>query len=174
MSSLTIHVIGIPVPQGSKVANSFGRGVRDTNATKLKPWRADVAGTAGDTARAAGWVTLDAPALVEITFYMPRLAGHYGTGRNVGRLKPSAPWWCSVKPDVDKLARAILDALTDAAVLRDDARVARLVVEKRYADAATGARITITTLSTTPAPSPVTPPPVAVAGEGHPTPEGLL
>lgn len=146
MTALTIHVIGIPVPQGSKVANRHAPGVRDSNATKLKPWRADVAGTVQDAARAAGWNTLDAPAQVDITFYMPRLKGHFGTGRNAGVLKPSAPSYVTAKPDIDKLARAILDALTDAAVLRDDSRVARLVTEKRYADQATGARITITPL----------------------------
>lgn len=146
MRSLTINVIGVPVPQGSKVANRHGGGVRDSNAKKLKPWRADVAGIAQEVAAHEGWTRLDAPALVRITFYMPRLKGHYGTGRNDGVLKPTAPKYVQAKPDIDKLARAILDALTDADILRDDSRVARLVVEKRYADGPTGARITITPL----------------------------
>lgn len=146
MRSLTINVIGVPVPQGSKVANRHGGGVRDSNAKKLKPWRADVAGTAQEVAAHEGWARLDEPAQVDITFYMPRLKGHYGTGRNDGVLKPTAPKYVQAKPDIDKLARAILDALTDADILRDDSRVARLVVEKRYADGPTGARITITPL----------------------------
>ncbi len=172
MTSLTINVVGVPVPQGSKVANRHAPGVRDSNAKKLKPWRADVAGTAHDTAAAAGWAALDEPALVDIIFYMPRLKGHYGTGRNAGVLKATAPTYVQAKPDADKLARAILDALTDAAVLRDDSRVARLVVEKRYADGPTGARITVTPLAGVTNVSPAAGSPAA-AGEA-PTSEGLF
>lgn len=166
MTSLTIFVIGVPVPQGSKVANSFGNGVRDTNAKKLKPWRADVSGCALDAAEKAGWDTLDHPCQVDITFYMPRNPSHYGTGRNAGIRKTRAPFWCHVKPDLDKLTRAILDSLTDAAVIRDDSRVVRMNVEKRYADAATGARITVTPIN----PSPAVPATTPAAGEDH-TPE---
>lgn len=147
MTSLTINVIGTPIQQGSKVANRFGHGVRDTNAKKLKPWRAEVSGTVLEAMRAAGWATLDGPVEVTISFFHPRPVGHYGTGRNAGVLKPSAPHWKSTAPDIDKLTRAILDALTDAAAIRDDARVARLVVEDQWSNAATGARITITPLT---------------------------
>lgn len=151
MAELVINVVGTPVPQGSKVANSFGHGVRDANAKKLKPWRAEVAGCVVEAMEAAAWVTLDEPVEVSITFFHPRPAGHYGTGRNAGILKPSAPRWKSTAPDIDKLARSILDSLTTSRAIRDDARVARLVVEDLYADFATGARITITPLT---APSP--------------------
>lgn len=155
MTALTINVIGTPVQQGSKVANRFGHGVRDANVKKLKPWRAEVSGTVLEAMQAQGWSTLDAPCEVAITFFHPRAAGHFGTGRNAGVLKPSAPYWKATAPDIDKLTRAILDALTDAAAIRDDSRVARLVVEDRWADAAAGARITITPL-THPIPAPAT------------------
>jgi Holliday junction resolvase RusA-like endonuclease len=38
----------------------------------------------------------------------------------------------SVRPDLDKLARATLDALTTAQVVTDDAQVCDLWVSKRY------------------------------------------
>lgn len=151
---LTINVIGTPVQQGSKTAGvtKNGRGyTRENNAKKLRPWRAEVAGTIADAMTATGWTTLDAPAEVTITFFHPRGTGHYGTGRNAGRLKPNAPTWKSTAPDIDKLTRAILDAITTSGALRDDARVARLVVEDRWADAASGARITIAPLEPVPA-----------------------
>lgn len=170
MTSLTINVVGTPVPQGSKVANRFGHGVRDANATKLKPWRAEVAACVTEVVADTGWATLDDPCEVVITFFHPRTKSHYGTGRNAGRLKPSAPAWKSTAPDIDKLTRAILDALTTSQAIRDDARVARLVVEDRWADAATGARITISSLVDDTQTAPTSPSPAEVPEVGAPRP----
>ena len=39
-----------------------------------------------------------------------------------------------MRPDIDKLARAILDALTDARVWPDDGQVVTMHVEKRYGE----------------------------------------
>ena len=165
MTALTVNVIGNPVQQGSKVANRFGGGVRDTNAKKLRPWRAEVAGTVADRMTETGWATLDGPIQIELTFFHHRPAGHYGTGRNAGVLKPTAPAWKSTAPDIDKLTRAVLDALTDSRAIRDDARVARLLVEDRYAVQATGVRITITPLD--PSPAGVSPAPAGEATTQH-------
>lgn len=162
MTELVIHVVGTPVAQGSKVANRHGGGVRDSNAKKLKPWRAEVAGIVADTIASTGWQTLDEACEVEISFFHARPQAHFGTGRNAGVLKPSAPCWKATAPDVDKLTRAILDSLTTAQAFRDDGRVARLVVEDRYADQATGARITVRPLRSSPAGAPS---PVCAAGE---------
>lgn len=112
-------VEGLPVAQGSKtVARGGGKvWLRDANAAKLKPWRAKVA------AAADVGVTHDGPITVFAVFYMP---------------KPQRPrWWApAVKPDIDKLARALLDGMTDGGLLADDARVTELFVMKRYASAA--------------------------------------
>lgn len=172
MTSLTINVIGTPVQQGSKTAGVAKNGkpyLRDSNDKELRPWRAEVAGCVADAMRAVSWRTLDEPVEVAIAFFHPRPAGHYGTGRNAGILKPSAPWWKSTAPDVDKLTRAVLDALTTSRAIHDDARVARLVVDDLYANAATGARITITPLVATPIVSPAATAPSPAAGE-TPTP----
>jgi Holliday junction resolvase RusA-like endonuclease len=47
------------------------------------------------------------------------------------------------RPDLDKLTRAVMDALTTAGAYRDDAQVTDLVVRKRYAEDHTGARIAV-------------------------------
>lgn len=142
-TSLTIHVVGKPVQQGSKVANRFGHGVRDANAKTLRPWRAEVSGCVLEAMRAADWQTLDCPIGVELAFAHVRPAAHYGTGRNAGVLKPSAPFWKATAPDVDKLIRAVFDSLTDARAIRDDSRIARLIVEDLWADAESGVHITV-------------------------------
>lgn len=113
---ITFTVEGLPVPQGSKtIANGGGKTwLRDANASKLKPWRAKVA------AAADLGVTFDCPVVVFAMFYLPR---------------PKKPkWWAPAGRvgDVDKLARALLDGMTDGGLLADDARVVDLHSYKRY------------------------------------------
>lgn len=110
------------MPQGSK--NAYVRGGRavlvDSNA-RLKPWRAAVRSAAEAAIAEAGWETLDEPCRVYLSFTMPR---------------PKRPRWGlpAVKPDLDKLTRAVFDALTDAGVWRDDSRVVSMEVTKKYED----------------------------------------
>lgn len=77
---------------------------------------------------------LNEPVRVHITVMFARPAAHFGSGRNAGRLKESAPLWVGVKPDGDKIARAVLDCLTGTWVI-DDARVAELHISKFYVSA---------------------------------------
>jgi Holliday junction resolvase RusA-like endonuclease len=49
-------------------------------------------------------------------------------------------------PDLDKLCRAVADAITDAGLWADDAQVVSLVAAKRYSSPP-GVHITITELS---------------------------
>lgn len=113
---IRFRVDGVPVPQGSKqIVRRGGKSwMIDANAAKLRPWRAKVA------AAADLGLTFDGPVFVAATFFMPR---------------PQRPrWWApAVKPDIDKLVRALFDGMTDGGLLRDDARVTRKVIEKRYA-----------------------------------------
>lgn len=125
MIEFTVH--GIPVPQGSKKV--FGKAVVETNEARLRPWRQEVAAAAAEAM--AGREPLHEPVIVIFNFCLPRPKGHYGTGRNAGTLKPSAPEFSASKPDLDKLVRAVLDALTGVA-FRDDAQVAHLHAEKTY------------------------------------------
>ncbi|WGW12711.1 RusA family crossover junction endodeoxyribonuclease [Saxibacter everestensis] len=119
-------VIGLPVSQGSK--RHVGRGIMVESSKNLRPWRDSVTAEA----RIARDGQMDGALLVACDFYLPRPKGHYGTGRNQGVLKPTAPRHPAKKPDIDKLARAILDALSAAGVYGDDAQVVRLEATKHY------------------------------------------
>lgn len=127
---LEFTVDGIPVPQGSKRAFNVGKRavVVDTNKVTLKPWRAHVR-QAAETAL-DGRTGFTEACFVLLDFHMPR-------PKTVIRLRPS------VKPDIDKLARSILDSLTDSGVLKDDSLVVSLHARKHYADGKPGVRIVV-------------------------------
>ena len=74
-----------------------------------------------------------APVVVTIGFYFARPRGHYGTGRNASTVRAAAPARMTTMPDVDKLARCALDALTGI-VFRDDAQIVDLHAVKRYGE----------------------------------------
>lgn len=76
---------------------------------------------------------LRGPVYFQPIFYLPRPKGHYGIGKNAGKLKPSAPKEHITKPDLTKLIRAAEDALTKLA-WNDDAQNIRISGEKYYED----------------------------------------
>lgn len=146
---LEIRVVGTPKPQGSHRAfinQKTGRAhVTDDNA-KTKTWKQDVRAAAIDAL--AGRPPMDGPVEVTVAFAMPRPGYHFGSGRNAGVLKATAPMYVDKKPDIDKLTRSTLDALTEARVFKDDAQVAALNVVKGYATdpQKPGAHITVVPL----------------------------
>jgi Holliday junction resolvase RusA-like endonuclease len=135
---IRIVVHGVPGPQGSKTFKGraqSGKGIMVESSKKVRPWREAVKAAALD--KYPDHPLLDTPLSVGFTFYLARPACHFGTGRNAGILKPSAPLWPSATgsttPDLTKLARSTEDALTDAGIWRDDARVVTYhTLEKRY------------------------------------------
>lgn len=133
---LTFTVYGTPAPQGSKkgfVVN--GRAVLvDDNKTPLRTWREDLKTAAMRARNASGGRSFPTgPIRLAATFYMPRPKSHYGTRRGQSYLRPNAPVWVDKKPDTDKTARALADALTAAGVYRDDAQIAELHAVMKYA-----------------------------------------
>ena len=97
------------------------------------PWRARVEAAA---VKAMDGLELRTGALrLNVTFVFRRPAGHYGTGRNAGRLKPSAPLYVRTRPDADKLLRAVGDSITGI-VCRDDAQLVIVHAEKHYGEPA--------------------------------------
>lgn len=121
-SALRIVVIGRPVTQGAIRSLGQGRPSVHANAKTLKPWRLAVK----DAAMAvAGDLRFTGPVAVDCVYYFDRPAGHYGTGRNAHLVKDSAPPYPATRTcgDIDKLDRAIYDALTDAGIWHDDSQV---------------------------------------------------
>jgi Holliday junction resolvase RusA-like endonuclease len=121
-------VYGPPVPQGSK--RVFHGNVVDMQSERLRTWRQDVAGTAREAMEGASPYT--EPVDVRLMFWLSRPQGHFGTGRNSEKLKASAPIAPGRQPDLDKLCRAILDALTGI-VFKDDGQVVGLTASKLWA-----------------------------------------
>lgn len=128
---ISIFVPGIAAPQGSK--RHVGKGVLVESSKTLKPWRNDVGREASIAMR--GREMVYGPVAVRLAFHFPRPKGHFGTGKNAGTIKASAPRRHIVKPDIDKLERAIYDALTGI-VWKDDSQVWKVEKIKAYASTA--------------------------------------
>jgi Holliday junction resolvase RusA-like endonuclease len=109
-------VEGVPIPQGSKTAMVVnGRAVMFEANKKHKAWREHVKATIGSLESPS-----TQPVRVELVFWFER-------PKTVKRE------FMSVKPDIDKLSRSVLDALTGA-VLKDDSQVVILNARKEYGD----------------------------------------
>lgn len=132
MSRISFVVTGHPEPAGSKrafVNPRTGRAqVVDANR-KAAPWKQQVAGV---VASLTDGVQFTGPVRLDVTFVLARPKGHFGTGRNAGKLKRSAPAFPATRPDTTKLLRGVEDALTDAGLWRDDAQVVEQTARKEY------------------------------------------
>lgn len=147
--TINIFVQDTPKPGGSKrafvVRTKTGgqRAIVTDDCKKNKEWRTSVR-EAAIRAMEGKPPFQGRPALLNITFIMPRPNGHYGSGRNADVLKPNAPKYHISKPDCLKLARSTEDALTGI-VWADDSANCVLKLSKIYSDnRVTGAIITVT------------------------------
>lgn len=114
-------VRGLPVPQGSvRAFVAGGRAHVAARSAPLMAWRTAIA-TAASTAM-ADRALLEGPLSVDAMFYLPRPAS----------LPKKRVTYPSKRPDLDKLTRALCDALTGV-VWRDDAQVVVLYMQKLYA-----------------------------------------
>jgi|SRR5215471_8952801 len=119
------------------VSRSTGRALMvESNKNLLDPWRSKVTSEARAMAQAIDWQPIPSGAAVGVTisFIFNRPKNHFGTGKNSAVVKALAPRFPSSAPDIDKLTRAILDALTDARVWADDGQVVWLKVSEHYVD----------------------------------------
>jgi len=127
-------VPGQPVPQGSLspfVHAKTGRVVTPQKRS-LVEWRETIAWHARQSGIPAE-PTLN-PVRVHLDFWLQRPKRHFGTGRNKSDLKATAPVWCVSRPDLDKVVRACLDALT-AVIWRDDSQVVAVAASKGWTGA---------------------------------------
>jgi Holliday junction resolvase RusA-like endonuclease len=83
------------------------------------------------------------PVLLHIQAYMPRPSSHFGTGKNAGKLKESAPFWHTVKPDSDNILKAVKDALKGVCWY-DDSQVCDERIIKPYEYSGISPRTVIT------------------------------
>lgn len=128
-------VPGIPKPQGSKRAfmnPKIGRPVIVEDNKGTRDWRHDVRAMAVEHTKER---ISEGPVAITLKFIMKRPV-------STPKTKPTPP--AIKKPDLDKLERAILDALTGI-LFTDDSQVTFLLGTKRIAeiDETPGCHITV-------------------------------
>lgn len=114
-------IVGVAAPPGSKSYKGVraGKPVFVESSAAVGPWREAVAWAVRAAMTTAGWVCTVGPVHVEIDFYLAR-----PVSAPKRRTRPDR------RPDLDKLVRSTLDALTTAGAIDDDARVVEIVARK--------------------------------------------
>ena len=120
---ITFTVEGTARPQGSKRHVGGGRMIESSkHVGAWRDWVRLKASQAMD-----GREPLTGPIQLTISFGFERPKKHW----NAKGLRPDAPEWHTSKPDIDKLQRAVLDAMTGI-VFTDDSQVVHVITEKLY------------------------------------------
>ena len=142
MKSINIFVAGLPVAQPRPRAVAIKGRARMYDPGTSNEWKACVI---RDLKQYAGTFPAGIPIRCDFTFYMPRPKGHFGSGKNMCFLKPSAPKRPTGKPDNNNLTKSTEDAITAAGVWHDDSQVTDGRIRKRYClDGQSGCEIRIT------------------------------
>ena len=119
MTHFMVWVPGKAAPQGSKkgfVIN--GKAILVDSSEGNKAWRKLVT----ETIKAdQDYIRYSGPVNVSLTFWMEKA-------------KSNKTKHMAQKPDIDKLSRSVLDAMTDSEIIEDDSRVIYLTVTKRWAE----------------------------------------
>jgi len=134
---IEFFVAGTPATAGSKTPFIYKSKVNGKQRVamcpankKQKPWMAQVRAVAVE--HYSGEPITKAIDLY-CRFFLPRPKSHYGSGKNSGMVKDSAPEEPTGKPDLFKLVRAVEDALTSI-IWRDDSQIITVNASKRYHD----------------------------------------
>lgn len=126
--TLSVFVPGTPATQGSMRyvgQSNAGRAILTSDNKHVKPWRSDVRSALIDD-QGQPKARFEGPVHIGLEFILPRPKSA------PKRKTPSADR--SRMSDIDKLERAILDAVTSAGVWRDDAQVTSVSKLKRIAE----------------------------------------
>lgn len=140
MTTIRFFAPGKAEPAGSKKA--FVMKIKDRPGTSVKDYRAIVT---DDNPEGERWKKivalyartvhtgkpLEGPLQLDVTFTLERPQGHFGTGKNAGNVKDSAPECPIVRPDTTKLLRCLEDGLTGILWI-DDAQIVRQIITKQY------------------------------------------
>jgi len=120
---ISFTAYGVPAPQGSTRAytpRGWKHPVITADSKRTKPWRQAVIDASRD--EMAGRAPLEGPVELRVMFYLPR-----------PKSAPKRITEPAKLPDLDKLVRALGDALTSAGAWRDDAQVISTLARKAFA-----------------------------------------
>ena len=119
MTSFVCWIPGKAAPQGSKKAFVInGRAILVDASGGNKAWRKLVT----ETIKAhKEYIRLPGAVNVSLSFYMEKA-------------KTNKKPFMIQAPDVDKLARSVLDGITDSDIIEDDSRVIYLTASKQWAE----------------------------------------
>jgi len=133
-AEVVIRVMGEPVPQGSVRAfvTKSGRPIITHSNKNTKEWRQRIA-TEGQAKRPIHW-DMDQAILLNIDFLMPR-----------PKSLPKKVIEDVKRPDLDKLIRAVMDALTGI-FYQDDSQVIHIFASKKYVGKNDTPGVTITVI----------------------------
>lgn len=151
--SYAFAVAGRAVPQGSKRAminKATGRAMMLESSSRHKHWRALVALCAQQSKQRPP-EPLNEPVIVALSFHFARPKSHYSIRKTGNLLKMDAPLWATSRAigDIDKLQRAVFDAITDAGWIRDDSLIARVVSSKQWTTGRDEIHVCVTPLENT-------------------------
>jgi Holliday junction resolvase RusA-like endonuclease len=133
---MTISFFAQGSPKGQPRPRAFAHGgrARVFDPGTAEGWKAQVACAAcaaSEQIEEPVWGS-GQPVAVTMRFQFTRPRSHYGTGKNADKLKASAPASHTNKPDLDNLAKAVLDALTTIGIWHDDNQVQQLTLKKAW------------------------------------------
>lgn len=127
--TLAFRVLGDPVGQPRTRAAIRGNRAMVYDPGTADGWKALVRNAAMRPWDRMGRHVFSGPVSVVLCVFMPRPKSHANSN---GALNPSAPRWHENKPDTDNLEKAVLDALTNLGVWRDDSQVCHVSKYKIY------------------------------------------
>lgn len=129
-AAIEFFVSGDPKAQPRPRAFARGGHVRMYDPGTAEGWKGLIAAAAKPHRPPA---PLTGPVDLTIRYFLRRPKNHYRTGRYADELKPGAPsFHYSHRFDVDNLAKAVMDCLTQLGFWEDDGQVALLSVGKRF------------------------------------------
>lgn len=129
MTNFVCWIPGKATPQGSKTGFVInGKAILVDASTGNKAWREIVKSTIKSH---KDYIRMPGPVNVALTFYMQKAKSNKTTHM-------------AQKPDVDKLARSVLDGISDSELIEDDQRVIYLTARKQWADENTNPGVLIT------------------------------
>jgi crossover junction endodeoxyribonuclease RusA len=133
--SIRLFIPGDPKPQGSK--KSLGNNIMVESCGALRPWRESIRWAL------QGRGSISGPVIVHCEFVMRR-------PKSASPRKPT-PWADKRNGDIDKLCRAVGDALTSAGTIEDDCKIVSMPPVKRIAEVGEMSGVWLTICSATPA-----------------------